>query len=107
LTDRSYARTAASTPRRLALPSGRSVFWLFSPPSIDHVIVHCRFPYYIQGNRQASPAHHLERSIGQRQHAPGVQILDEYAVQEFMNEINTLLRRAHQSPGRLILFSRA
>ena len=55
-----------------------------------------------QGNRQRRPGHHPERSIGQRQHALGVQVVDEHAVQEFMNEIKSLLRRAHRSPSRLI-----
>ena len=32
-----------------------------------------------------------------------MQILDENAVQECMNEIKSLLRRAHRSPSRLIL----
>ena len=32
-----------------------------------------------------------------------MQILDENAVQEFMNEIKSLLRRTHKSPSRLIL----
>ena len=36
-----------------------------------------------------------------------MQIVDEYAVQEFMNEIKTLLRRAHASSSRLILYSAA
>src|SRR5271165_1591653 len=55
------------------------------------------------GNRKRRPSHDPERSIGQREDALGVHVVDEDAVQEFMNKIKSLLRRAHTSPSRLIL----
>src|SRR5271155_504019 len=58
-----------------------------------------------QRNRERRPGHHPERSVGQRQHALGVQVVDEHPLQELMNEIKSLLRRSHRSPGPLILHS--
>ena len=48
-----------------------------------------------QGNCERRPGHHPERSIGQRQHALGVQVVDKHPFQELMNEIKSLLRRSH------------
>jgi hypothetical protein len=51
-----------------------------------------------QGHRQRSPGHDPERSVGQRQDALGVQVVNEHAAQKFINEINSLLRHPHKFP---------
>ena len=56
-----------------------------------------------QRNRKRRPGHDPERSVGQREDALGVQVVDEYAAQEFMNKIRSLLRPPHGSPSRMIL----
>src|SRR5271165_6053719 len=56
-----------------------------------------------QGYRKRRRGHDPERSIGQREDAFRVQVVDEYAVQEFVNKIRSLLRRPHRSARRLIL----
>ena len=56
-----------------------------------------------QGHRKRRPGHDPERSIGQREDAFRVQVIDQYALQEFMNEIRSLLRRPHRSARQMIL----